>query len=177
MKKLLALPLLLMVFLTACGETEVQDKEVASVESADKSADTATEETKTEETDTEKKELNQLIVDNENIKATLISIEKIIDTDFDEEKIEVKFEVENKRADTIDVQAREVSADGKMIDESMLSMSTEIAAGKKADAVMTIQNYEGDLPAVENDLEMLLHVFSWDNMDWEESHQVNVEFK
>ncbi|MGD6875644.1 hypothetical protein [Bacillus infantis] len=177
MKKLLALPLLLMVFLTACGETEVQDKEVASVESADKSADTATEETKTEETDTEKKELNQLIVDNENIKATLISIEKIIDTDFDEEKIEVKFEVENKRADTIDVQAREVSADGKMIDESMLNMSTEIAAGKMADAVMTIQNYEGDLPAVENDLEMLLHVFSWDNMDWEENHQVNVEFK
>lgn len=118
-----------------------------------------------------------MIVDNETIKATLISVEKIVDTDWDEEKVEVKFEVENKREDTIEVQAREVSADDKMIDDMMLSMSTEISSGKRADAILTIQNYEGDLPVIEENIEMLLHVFSWDDMDFEEQHPVLIEFK
>ncbi|MGD6897095.1 hypothetical protein [Bacillus infantis] len=177
MKKLIALPLLSMFLLAACGEAEVTTKEVGKVESTEKTSGDSSAEPSSEETASDKQEFNQVIVDNENIKATLISVEKIVDKTWDEEKIEVKFEVENKRQDTIDVQAREVSADGKMIDESMLVMSTEIAGGKMADAVMTIQNYEGDLPPVESDLEMILHVFSWDNMDWTEDHQVKVQFK
>ncbi|CAM3777239.1 hypothetical protein GCM10009865_50690 [Aeromicrobium ponti] len=167
--------LILLLSLAACGETQVENKEVGSVDSTENSNEA--EETGEETPETDKKEFNQQIVDNENIKATLVSVEKIVNKEWDEERIEVTFEVENKRQDTIDVQAREVSADGKMIDESMLSMSQEISGGKKADAVLTIQNYEGDLPAMEENLEMILHVFSWDDMEWSEDHKVKIDFK
>lgn len=65
----------------------------------------------------------------------------------------------------------------KMVDESMRSMSQEIAGGQVADAVLTIQSLEGkELPSMEENFEMLLHVFSWDDMDFEEDHEVKVEF-
>ena len=43
---------------------------------------------------------------------------------------EVVFDVENKRADTIVVQAREVSADGRIVYETLIAMSDELAPGK-----------------------------------------------
>lgn len=160
--------------LAACSDKEVSDKEIEQVDVPAKN----TEETEKVESEASNKKAFDLgIADSENIKATLISAETIIDKEWDEEKIEIMFEVENKRQDTIEVQAREVSADGKMIDDTMLSMSQEIAPGKKADAILTIQNYEGDLPEIAENLEMILHVFSWDDMDYEEEHQVKIDFK
>ena len=87
--------------------------------------------------------------------------------------------MENKREDTIEVQAREVSADGKMIDEGMITMSQEVASGKKAVATLTVQNYEedGELPPMEENIEMLLHIFSWDDMDFTEDHEVMIDLK
>ncbi|MGD6830694.1 hypothetical protein ACQCT5_00935 [Sutcliffiella halmapala] len=181
MKKYILLIMLLATagIITACGDTEVQEKEVANVTSANDNAEATTEEeaAKTKEEDGFKEEFNKVIVDNESIKATLISVEKIVDPAWDEEKIDVTFEVENKREDTIEVQAREVSADGKMINDNFLFMSTEVSGGKLADAVLTIQNYEGDLPKIEENIEMLLNVFSWDDMEFEEQHPVLIEFK
>lgn len=172
---------LLIGLLGACSEGQAtEEKNVSNVSSTDKSEDTnaGTESGKeaTDDNDSFQKELNKEIVDNENIKVTLLGVEKVVDKEWDEEKILVKFEVENKRDETIEVQAREVSADGKMISESMLFMSQEISSGKRADAVLTIQNYEGDLPIIEDDIEMILHIFSWDNFDYEEDHQVTIEF-
>ncbi|MCM3087907.1 hypothetical protein M3557_08285 [Bhargavaea ginsengi] len=144
------------------------------------------EETKTQEVEEEQaetsedgftKEFEQVIVDNENIKATLTKVEKVVDEMWDEEKVEVTFEVENKREDTIEVQAREVSADGKMVDDMMLNMSQEVSGGKLADAVLEIQNYEGDLPQMEDNIEMILHTFSWDNMDYTEDNPVSIDLK
>lgn len=168
---------LMLGLLAACGgeTTNVEEKDVAKVEAKDKNGDAADKE---KEAESDVKELNQEIVDNENIKATLVSVEKKSDETWGD-SIEVTFEVENKREDTIEVQAREVSTDGKMVDESMLSMSQEISGGKKADAVLTIENLEegGKLPPIEENLEMVLHAFSWDDMDYEENQQVKVEFK
>lgn len=121
------------------------------------------------------KEFNQEIANNDHIKATLISVEHIIDETWDEERFEIKFEVENKRDDTIEVQAREVSADGKMVDDSLLFMSQEVSGGKKADAVLKIQSYDGDLPSMEDNIEMLLHIFSWDDFDFREDHKVIID--
>jgi hypothetical protein len=169
--------------MAACEESEVQEKEVKTVSSATNNEDSSKDAAEAEDTeevsddDTFKEEINTVIVDNESIKATLLSVEKIVNKDWDEEKIEVTFEVDNKREDTIEVQAREVSADGKMVDDMMLFMSTEISSGKRAVAVLTIQNYSGDLPEIEKDIEMLLHIFSWDDMDFEEQHAVVIEFK
>ena len=107
----------------------------------------------------------------------MISIEKIVDKEWDEEKYQVKFEIENKRTDNIGVQAREVSADGKMIDESMLMMSTDISAGKRADAILEIQNYNGDLPEINRNFEMVLHIYSGDSYDVIEEHELVIEMK
>lgn len=110
-----------------------------------------TEEDKAEEDEEDKKqEFDKKIVDNDSVTVDLISVERIVDKDWDEERIEVTFEDEIKRDDTIEVQAREVSVDGKKIDEMMLSMSTEVASDELADAVFRIENYDGDLPYIGN---------------------------
>lgn len=181
MKRLFVLlsVMFLLVALTACGGKEVSDKEINNVESSEKdSGDNENKDSEKQEDDgNESKEFNQEIVDNDNVKATLISVKKIVDKTFNEEKVQVIFEVENKRDDTIIAQAREVSADGKMISESMLTMSQEVSSGKRADAILTIQNYDGDLPSMEEDIEMILHIFSWDDMNFREDHKVKIDFK
>ena len=179
MKKLIGLLMLSMVLiLAACGGEgkETTEKEIESVTSKPKETKAKEKEVEAED-ESEKQELNQEIADTDNIKATLISIEKVVNPDWDEEKYEVKFEVENKRDDNIGVQAREVSADGKMINESMLSMSTDISAGKKADAVLTIENYDGDLPEINENFEMVLHVYTDEDYETVEDHKVVVEMK
>src|SRR5699024_6751356 len=149
----------------------------SSVESSNEENEAAAAEEETEEEEEAVKEFNKEIIDNDSVKATLVSVEHIVDKDWDEEKYDIKFEVENKMDDTVEVQAREVSADGKMVDESMLMMSQEISGGKVADAVLTIESFEGDdLPDMEEDLEMILHVFSWEDMEQEENIDVNIEF-
>ena len=164
--------LLVVFFLAACSDEETTNKE-GNVTSSPKEETQKEEETKT----SDKKEVNKEVANSENIHATLISVEHIVDKEWDEEKIEVKFEVENKRQDTIDVQAREVSVDGKMVDEGILTMSQEISAGKMADAVLTIQDYEGgELPELKENLEMILHIFSWDDMEFAEDHKVIIDF-
>lgn len=62
-----------------------------------------------------------------------------------------------------------------MIDD-MVFFSETLAAGKMADAIMAIENYEGDLPELENDLEFTLNVFSHDDYDYEENQNVKIDF-
>jgi hypothetical protein len=108
--------------------------------------------------------------------AKLTKVEKIVDKEWDEELYRVTYEVENKTDRTLTFQANEVSSDGKMIDEGMLTMSQDVAPGKKADAVLEIQNYEGPLPEIKNNLEMILRVYDEDYVV-EEDHRVSVDFK
>lgn len=175
---------LLSIGLVACSGDEVEEKEVDNVDLADQDdtdegekeeAEDKSEEAE-DDAEEEVKEIDEEVVDNEDITARLISVEKIVNKDFDEEKYEIKFEVENKRDTTIEVQAREVSADSKMIDESMLMMSQEISGGKSADAVLTIQSFEDDLPEIEKDLDFILHVFDWDDYEFELDVDVNIDF-
>lgn len=177
MKKLLLLVLIaLFGLMTGCGGTTEENQEVENIESSEQENTKETEETEEGAEEGDAQEFNQLIADTDNVKATLVHVVKKND-DIWGNTIEVKFEVENKREDTIEVQARQVSIDGKMVDETILSMSTEIAPGKLADAVLTINEFEGhEFPALEENLEMVLHIFSWDNMDFEEDHNVKIEF-
>ncbi|SIT73913.1 hypothetical protein [Edaphobacillus lindanitolerans] len=171
------------ITLAACGsgDSDASTDKDGQAQQAEESGDAAGAKNDSKEEakgdDTFSKEYNEVIADNENIKATLRKAEHIIDKEWDEEKFVVTFEVENKREDTLEFQANEVSADGKMIDDSMLSMSQEVSGGKRADAVLTIENYEGDLPSLEDNIEMLLHIFSWDDMDYSEDHAVTIDLK
>ncbi|MCK2018854.1 hypothetical protein [Peribacillus frigoritolerans] len=172
MKKLLVVGLSAFL-LAACGDTEVTEKEVGKVDSSEKTE--SVEEAPQKEQDVIK--VDKEIANTDAVKITLVDVTKTVDKEFDEEYIEVKYEVENKLDKTIAVQAAEVSADGKMVDESMLDMSQEVSAGKVADAVLTIQNYEGDLPTLEKNLEMILNVFDNETYEDIEKHNVSVDFK
>lgn len=186
MRKLLFIlaTFVLSIGLAACSGTETEEKAVESVELTDDEEDTETEDNPEEETEAEDEaeeeeglqEFDKEIVDNESVTIHLVSVENIVDNDWDEEKTEVTFEVENKRDNTIEVQPREVSADGKMIDDMMYFMSQEVSSGKLADAVLTIENFDGDLPNMENDIEMILHIFDWEDYDFELDVDVSIEF-
>ena len=152
------------------GEQKVEKNIDASVE---KVADKETSSEKT--SDSKKKEdiikINQEVTNNDNFKASLIEIKHIVDKEYDEEKYIVSFDVENKRADTITVQARELSIDDRMVDEGLVNMSTDVSPGKSATAELTIEDYSRkELPKMEGNLEMLLHVFN-ESLDTEEFSQ------
>lgn len=62
-----------------------------------------------------------------------------------------------------------------MVDD-MVFFSEEIAEGKRADGNLDIQNYDGDLPEMNEDFEMTLIVLDEDT--WEElsSYDVSINF-
>lgn len=169
------------IIFTACGDSETTDKPVKDVETAESEETSQDSETASEENDgSEEEALNQtydeVIVDNENVKISLKSVVEEKDDIFGDSVV-ITFEVENKRDDTIEVQAREVSADGKMVDESLVIMSTEVASGKLADAKLTIQAMgDQELPPMEDNIELKLHIFSWDDYDYSEDHPVVINF-
>ena len=188
-KLLLTAGLISMLSLAACGEsdnasaTETNDNNTEDVsdetttESTDENSDEETEETEESEHGEFVKELNEVVADNDNFKATLVSIEKEYDDFWEEETISINFEVENKSDSTLTFQAREVSVDGKMVDESFLSMSQDVSGGKMADAELTLQDYEGgELPSFESDFEMLLHVFDMESYETTDDVDVSIEF-
>ncbi|GAA0289727.1 hypothetical protein GGQ92_002419 [Gracilibacillus halotolerans] len=177
MKKILFLfiTIVFAVTLVACSESESVEGEVVNNDQEE----TTTEETNEVEEDsgTETQDINQSIADDENVSITLLRIEKIEDDIFGN-SIEVVFEVENKTDRTLEVQADSVSADGKMVDETILSMSQEVAPGKIADAKLSFMEFEGhDFPALEQDLELTLNVFDWDDFDFSLDYPVSISFE
>ena len=163
--------------LGACGDTteeniggtvEEDDTEVNSTETSAN--------TENESADDAINEINQVIVGNKNVKATLLKITKVTYNIWGN-SCEVIFDVENKRIESIEVQARSVSADGRMIDDMLLSMSQEVALGKSAYATLKISEFDGyEFLGLNSDFEMTLHIFSWDNYDYTEDHPVKVTF-
>lgn len=175
MKKLtFIIALVLSLGLAACSDTS-EESVGGTVEKSGAEKDASKEQSKDKE-NADAKEINQVIVDNENLTATLVKIVKKKD-DIWGNSIEVVFDVTNKRTDKIEVQARSVSADGRMVDDALLSMSQEVAPGKSASATLTINEFEGyEFPTLESEFEMELHIFSWDNYDYSEDHPVKVTF-
>lgn len=120
---------------------------------------------------------NQELLNDDDLTVTLLEVEKMYDETFDTEDIEVRFEVENKQDFGVEVQARSVSMNGKMVDESTMSMSQEVAAGKRADATLSIRDWgDAEVPELEEDLEMTLRIFSWDDYDYSEEVTVKANF-
>mgnify|MGYP003504971339 FL=1 len=163
--------LILTVALAGCGNSSEEN-----INGTIKN-DTATNSNNGAEKENEEKEnINQVIVDNDMYKITLLEIVKKEDVIWGN-SIDVVYEVENRLDYTIGVQARSVSADGYMVDEAIYSMSQEVAAGKKAKAVLTINDFEGyDFPELTSDFEMTLVVFNYDTFEDIAEHPVKVSF-
>ena len=155
---------------TVNNDTSTNNESEISTPKNDKSKD------KDDKGSKESEKINEVIVDNDMYKITLLEILKK-DDDIWGNSIDVVFEVENRLDYTIGVQARSVSADGYMVDESTYSMSQEVVAGKKAKAVLTINEFEGyEFPELNNNFEMTLLVFNYDSFEDIAEHPVNVSF-
>lgn len=166
---------LLLGVIVACGETAIKEgKEVEKVESTAKETKEAKEAPAKEEA---APSIAKEVVNNESIKATLMRIESGDDPDWGGEYHEIVFEIENKTDLNIVIQARNVSADGKMVDEANVFMSQEITPGKKADATLTLQDFgDGKIDEIKENIEVTLAVFDWDYA-LEEEHTVKVDLK
>lgn len=164
-----------LLILTACGETESENIAGAAKEEEVESEEGEEAEEQEEQEESEENEINEVIVDSD-VKATLVTISKESDSIFGD-RYNITFDVENNLDHSIEVQARSLSVDGTMVDEATYSMSQEVAAGKNAKAVLTIEDFDGyDFPEMEEDFEMVLHIFSWDDMDYGEDYDVKIEF-
>ncbi len=123
------------------------------------------------------REYNKVLVDNENLRAELLSIEYMYDDIFDQEVIEVTFDIKNKQDFPIEVQARSVSINDRMVegDDILVAMSQEVGPGKSAYADLSIQGFgKGKLPKLEGNFEMTLHIFNWDDLDYQIDIPVSV---
>lgn len=177
-KYLLLMFLVFGLILAGCGESSSEEKDVSSVETSSETEESEeideAEEASEEEVESEVEEVGEVIADDDNLKATLINIEKVEDSLFDEEYYDINIEIVNKRDDTIEVQAHEVSADDVMIDD-MVFFSETVAGGKTANATLKIQNYDGELPSLDNHLEFTLMVFD-EGFEVVTEEDVRIEF-
>lgn len=160
--------------MSACGSDSdsSSEKDIESVESNEKTDEADPEEAE-EETDVA--EVAKVVADDEYLKATLVNIERKVEELFDSEKYVINLELENKASDKIVVQAHDVSIDGTMVDE-MVIFSQDIAGDKNANGKMDIQNFDGDLPEMNDNIEFTLIVIdesTWGNLS---EHEVKIEF-
>lgn len=181
MRKLLVLfTVLFTIMLVGCSfnfaDKDVEEKEVSAVETSDdKEVDNDEVIEEEEEEKEETTEIEKVLVDNKHLKATMKNIVKVTNERWDEERYEINIEIENKRDDTIEVTAREVSADDVMIDK-MVFFSETVASGKTAHGQMAIENFDGPLPDMKENLEFILHIYSHDDFDFEDNHEIKIEF-
>jgi hypothetical protein len=172
LKKLLILLTSLMLLLVACGETNEQPKEVSKIETESKDAEVENNEKEQEEPT----EYNEVLLDSDNAKVTLLSITKVEDKTFDEEYHSIKLIIENKLDKTIVVQTDEVSVDDVMVTDDVWFSET-VAGGKKANGEMKIQTYDSELPPLEKNLELLLLVIDEEDYDRLDEQSVRIEIK
>ena len=173
MKKIVFVFLLvgmIVISLTGCGDSEEVDS------SSNPDGETGEQEEMQEEDQNKVDKLEYIIADDEEIYAELVEI-RYLEDEIWGNSIELSFALENKTDQTLEFQARELSADDKMIDDATVVFSEEVAGGKKADGVLEIMEFEDtSLPKMEENIEFILHVFSWDDYDYEMDYPVKVEF-
>src|SRR5690625_1427164 len=160
--------------LVACGDTTTEEKEIESVGTSESSEEDKNDGDESSES-AEVEEVGEVIADDDYVKATLVNVEHVKDDLFDEEKYVINIDLENKTSDKIVVQARDVSIDGTMVDD-MVFFSEEIAGEKNAKGKLEIQNYEGDLPSMDDNLEFILLIINDETYEDMAEHDVKIEF-
>lgn len=125
------------LLLGACAD-EGEPTNESTVEEA--AVEETTEGTTEEETSNE---LNQVIADDENVKAILISVKEATDTN-GETIYEAVFEVENRLAEQIDVGYAAISGDGEQLAAGQSGMTaTLIEPGATGQAMLRFYNKDG----------------------------------
>lgn len=168
----------LSLILVACDVVDVDSDTQDSVDSKTENVENNNENNSNnnDSNEEESTDYDKVLVDSDTAKVTLQNITKVVDSMFDEEYYKIKVEIENKYENTLEVQTREFSIDGKMADD-MVIFSETVSSGKKSDATIKIQNYDGDLPEMKEELEFILTFIDMDDWEFEEDHDVKIELK
>lgn len=162
------------------GDVDISDEDEEEEENQDEEIEVKGVQTSEDEDDDEEdveviKEFNETIVNEDDFAIQLENVEKTEDVKYEDDKIEINFKVKNKRDHTILIDSGEVSADGKMVDPYNAYLSSEVAGKKKADATLKIQNRGGDLPKIEEDLELVLNIRDPEDYDYREEIFIQID--
>lgn len=177
----IALFLALSLGLSGCSSSSASD-ESDNDDQVENSDASQTDDSETSKSDASSKagvtEYNQVIANDDLFEITLTTIEYEEDSIFGD-SIDITFNVVNKSDQTVEVQANELSIDNKMVDDSLPTMSQEISSGKSAECVLNLMSYDEsiELPAMEENMELVLNIFSWDDWEFEHNYPVTVNFK
>ncbi|GAB2532908.1 hypothetical protein [Gracilibacillus alcaliphilus] len=177
MRKLLILILSMFFLLAACGETanetgaaaeedstSNEETDSGSEEEADESSETEEAASENENSgESESSTYDEILLDDDNVKVVLTEIETESDDIFGDQH-NIKMEIENKLDETIEVQSREVSVDGFMVDD-MVVFSETVAGGKKSNAELTIMAFDEELPELNENIEFKLMILDEDFME------------
>lgn len=161
----------------ACTDDGATEKQVSNVKSEQTAGIPEKQEKKEATKDNGTINVDKVIADTANVKATFTSVVLKKDEIFGD-SYEIHFDIQNKTGKTITVQSRELSTDGKMVSDVIQSMSQDIAAGKSADSILTITKLDGyDFPEIKKNVELTLDFFNAESFDTIEKHKVNVNLK
>lgn len=124
----------------------------------------------------EVREINQLVVDNENVKITILNMKK--NKEQSKQTVTITFDILNKRKDTMKIQAQRLSVDDRMVDEAIYQLEQEISPKKATTAKLVIQQLDDiEFPEFKNDLEMELYILSLDDPNYVENHHVKIIYE
>ncbi|MGM9973635.1 MAG: hypothetical protein ACI33K_06315 [Clostridiaceae bacterium] len=155
MKKLMAvlIVLLMSISLVACSSPSDNDSQ-NNIGSEDISKENTPEKPKAATIE------EQVLFDDQNIKITAKSLE-VSGSLFGPE---IKLIIENNSTENITVQANHVSVNGIMVDNSL---SSDVAAGKKANDALTLYSSELELASIDTikDIEFIFNIFNTDTWD------------
>lgn len=176
-KLFLTASLAAVVALSACTAETPKDEAEKEDKVSEVSKETGKVDKKTDKKDNKKEiKKEEVVYDQDGIKVTYLGY-KFKEDEFFGDSMEFKFDVKNDLERAVEVQAENVSADGRMINDMNISMSDSIAAGKIGTATLTIDDYEDGLPEEFDELELTLNIFDWEDYDFDIEVPVKVKTK
>lgn len=121
------------------------------------------------------REINQQIVDNEKIKATIV--EMIQSTENAKKTVTILFDLFNKKDESIIVLAENLSVDDRMVPEEGFHLRQEIAPQKTADVRLIVEEVENiEFPLFEHNFELNLQLISINDPNEKDEYNVKVIF-
>lgn len=152
MKKLM-MATIFAVFLAACGDATTEEKDTA-VKPAEEVPET------TEATEEKAAPVSMVVVDESDVKITYTGL-AIKEDEFTGKEAAIQLEIENNSDQMITVQQRNLSVDGMMVDDTLISFSTDVTAGKKAKGSFSVLEFDGyDFPTFNESMEFDLVVLN-----------------
>lgn len=111
-------------------------------------------------------EKNEVIYDKDGITVTYLGF-KTQESSFYGEEMEIMFDVKNNLDKNVELNPEFVSADDRMIDDNVISGGASVSPGKTASLKVTIAEFNkgAGLPKIEENIEMTLNVYDWDEFE------------